>query len=145
MSFSRSSLALAELLELPIRNRLEGLPALDHFGPGTILLAELDPQSPLSYGLPEKVAVMHVWSPAFEPVATTGAGPKMAAKYPDYDPRLSGFMLGQKYLQGAGAVAVQNVGKGRVIMFAFRPQFRALTYGSSKLLFNAIFWSCRQN
>jgi len=52
-------------------------------------------------------------------------------------------MIGQEHLQGAGAIAVQKIGKGGAILFSFRPQFRAMTYGSYRLIFNAVFLACR--
>lgn len=143
VAFGRTSMTLAELLELPVANRLEELEPPEHYCPGTILLVELDAGSPLAYGLPDKVAVMSIRGPAFEPAATTEAGPQMAAVYPEYDPLLSGYLIGPQHLRGAGAVAVQPLGGGggHAILFAFRPQFRAMTHGTYRLLFNAVFWA----
>ena len=66
-------------------------------------------------------------------------------EYPNYDLRLSGFLLGHEYIQGKGSIAMQKMGKGRVILFSMTPQFRAMTHGSYKLVFNAIFWAARQD
>ena len=99
----------------------------------------------MAYGLPEKLAVMSIRGPAFVPEATTDADPQMAAVYPEYNPLLSGYLLGPEHLQGAGAVAVQPLGEGRVVLFAFRPQFRAMTHGTYRLLFNAIFWAAEND
>ena len=144
-AFGRSSMALVEVLDLPIANSLQGLAQKDYFAPGSLVLSELDSKSPLAYGLPGKLAVMNRRGPAFVPKATIGSGPEMVGKYPDYDPRLSGFLLGPEHIQGKGSVAVQSVGHGRVILFSMTPQFRAMTHGTYKLIFNAIFWSARQH
>lgn len=143
-AFGRTSMSIIELLDLPIANSLEGLTQKQYFAPGSLVLAELDPASPLAYGLPTKLPVMNRRGPAFVPRATTRKGPRMHASYPDYDPRLSGFLLGPEHIQGKGAIAVQAVGQGRVILFSMNPQFRAMTHGSYKLVFNAIFWAARR-
>ena len=70
---------------------------------------------------------------------------EMVGRYPDYDPRLSGFLLGPEHIQGKGSIAIQSLGSGRVILFSMTPQFRAMTHGTYKLMFNAIFWAARQS
>ena len=136
---------LVEVLDLPIANSLQGLSQKDYFAPGSLVLSELDSKSPLAYGLPEKLAVMNRRGPAFVPKAITGVGPEMVGRYPDYDPRLSGFLLGPEHIQGKGSVAVQSMGSGRTILFSMTPQFRAMMHGTYKLMFNAIFWAARQS
>lgn len=143
-TFGRTSMSLVSLLDLPVANHLQGLSSREYFEPGSLILTELDPTSPIAYGLPEKLPVMNRRGPAFVPKATTKASPIMAGRYPDYDPRLSGFLLGPEHIQGKGSIAVQKMGKGRVILFSMTPQFRAMTHGSYKLVFNAIFWAARQ-
>ncbi len=144
-AFGRSSMALVDLFDLPVANSVQELTRKDYFAPGSLVLSELDVTSPIAYGLPDKLPVMNRRGPAFIPRATTGAGPKMIGRYPDYDPRLSGFLLGPEHIQGKGSIAVQTVGRGRVILFSMAPQFRAMMHGTYKLMFNAIFWAARHN
>ncbi|MCG8607060.1 hypothetical protein MJD09_19010, partial [bacterium] len=143
VAFGRSSMTLVRLLDLPVANSLDGLSSKEYFAPGSLVLTELESTSPLAYGLASKLPVMNRRGPAFMPKATTKAGPQMHGRYPDYDPRLSGFLLGPEKIQGKGSIAVQPMGAGRVILFAMTPQFRAMTHGSYKLVFNAVFWSTR--
>lgn len=140
-AFGRSSITISELLGVPIENKLEGMQPRQFFCPGSILLTVLEPENPLAYGSPSKVATMASRPPAYIPVATTGASPEIIGTFPQYNPLMSGYLIGPEQLYGAGSIAVQNIGKGRVILFAFRPQFRAMTDGTYKLLFNAIFWA----
>jgi hypothetical protein len=144
-SFGRTSMAIQEILGLPVADINKGVSSKEYFAPGSLVLIELDEESPLSYGLPSKMSVMNRRSPVLSPVATTGTGPEIVGRYPDYDPRLSGFLLGQERIQGEGAILVQPVEKGRVILYGINPQFRAMTHGAYKLIFNAIFWSARKD
>ncbi|MFQ5675369.1 MAG: M14 family zinc carboxypeptidase [bacterium] len=144
-AFGRSSMVLVDLLDLPISNTLAELSPQEYFAPGSLILAELDQGSPLAFGLAKKVAVMNRRGPAFAPKATTEGSPEMVGRYPDYDPRLSGFLLGPEHIEGKGAIAVQSIGQGRAILFSMNPQFRAMTHGTYKLVFNAIFWAARRD
>ena len=51
---------------------------------------------------------------------------------------LSGWLLGAERLAGEGAIVEVRQGKGRVVMFAFRPQYRAQSVATFPFLFNAI-------
>lgn len=143
MGWGGTSVVLSEVLDLSIANHAATLDRRSHFSPGSIVLATLDPSSPINYGMPQKASVMVRRSPLLIPEATPEKGPKFVAKYPEYDPRLSGFLLGPEHMQGKGAVAVQPFGKGKVILFSYLPQFRVMTHGTFKQIFNAIFWSTR--
>ncbi|HUX25744.1 MAG TPA: hypothetical protein VMV87_14135, partial [Burkholderiales bacterium] len=144
VAFGRTSMSIAEILDLQVADKLQGLKQQEHFSPGAIVRITLDGKSPLCYGLPEELSVLKVWGPAFAPApdARDWSGLRMAAVFPDSGVRRSGFLLGPEYLHNAGAIAVQQLGKGRAVLFAFRPQFRGMTHGGYKLIFNALFWGC---
>ena len=89
------------------------------------------PGSPLGYGLPSEFAVWMEGAAAWS--ADDGV-----LRYPESQILASGWLLGERYLANKSALLDIPSGKGRVILFGFRPQYRAQSYLTFKLLFNAL-------
>jgi hypothetical protein len=66
-------------------------------------------------------------------------GGKRVASYPDFNPLMSGWIQGEKQIRGKGALWEVALGRGNIILFGFKPQHRAQSHGTFKLLFNAIY------
>jgi hypothetical protein len=65
--------------------------------------------------------------------------PRIIAWYPkDSDPLLSGWLLGGDRIKGKAALVEVDYGKGRIILFGFRPQYRGQSLATYPLFFNAI-------
>jgi hypothetical protein len=90
-------------------------------------------ESPLTYGLPGNITIWAQNSPAWQ--STTGSS---IAQYPQSQVLASGWLLGEKHLAGRSALLEVSVGRGRVILFGFRPQYRAQSYQTFKLFFNSL-------
>jgi Zinc carboxypeptidase len=151
---NRASDFAIEQFKLPLRDIVDGLPRTDFYAPGSILRIELDTTNPLAQGMLKESIAWVENSPVFEvsgtgvpPVnqtqSTTGGTPvpqvKVIAWYPkDKDPLLSGWLLGGDRLKGKAALVEVSVGKGRIILFGFRPQYRGQSLATYPLFFNAI-------
>jgi len=91
----------------------------------------LNLKSPLTRGLPESVAIWSEGSPAFE------TAEESVANYPDSGLLASGWLLGEKLIAKRSALVDARLGSGHVVLFGFRPQYRAQSYQTFKMLFNA--------
>ena len=127
-------------LYLPVRNVLEPLTQADFFSPGSIVRLLVNPSHPLAWGYDREIAAMFVSSPAFAATVDDGSVEEIA-RYPNADMLLSGWMHGSEHLADRSAVIDVRYGKGRVVLFGFRPQYRAQARGTYRLLFNALYRS----
>ena len=101
----------------------------------------LDTANPVARGMPRESVAWVEDSPVFEiksdPLAL--ARVRVIARYPDAGtPLLSGWLLGAERIRGKAALVEVELGKGRVYLFGFRPQYRAQSLATYPLLFNAI-------
>lgn len=138
---NRASDFAIEEFKLPVRNVVAGLPRTDFFVPGSILRIELDTSDPIAKGMPKESIAWVENSPVFEiksdPLALLRV--KIIARYSkDKDPLLSGWLLGGYRIKGKAALVEVGIGKGRIILFGFRPQYRGQSLATYPLLFNAI-------
>jgi len=125
-----------EALGLKVKDALAGVDAKAFYGPGSILEVVVENRVPLAHGLPERLPVWFEESPAFEVEA--GA---VVARYGSGDPLLSGWLLGGERLRGRAALVDVSLGRGRVVLFGFRPQYRAQSRVAYAALLNAIYLS----
>jgi hypothetical protein len=143
ITFGDASMLAIDSLRVPARNALQDLEEKDFYSPGALLQIELDKSQTLAYGMPRFSAIQYTNNPAFDLMSYTQES-KAIGFYNDGNPLLSGWIRGHEKLAGKTALAEIPVKKGRVIMFGFRVQNRAQTFGTFKLLFNAILSSNSQ-
>ncbi len=129
-------------LGVPVKNTLEGVPAKDFYCPGSILKIKLDTASPMTRGAPtlessgdESIA----WVEGGLALEPTSDEARVIARFADSKGLLlSGWLLGGEKLANKGAIVEVKQGKGRIVMFAFRPQYRGQSIATLPFLFNAI-------
>ncbi len=123
-------------LELPVRNVLANVADRDFYAPGSILAATLQPGSALSAGVPSPAALWFEEGPAFSISDSSRA--TAIATYASGNPLLSGWLLGSERLAGAAALVDARRGRGHVVLFGFRPQYRGQSMATFPLLWNAL-------
>ena len=108
------------------------------YAPGSILRVLVDRSHPMTAGMPDSAAVYFTNSVTFDVPA--GSPARVVLRYPGRgaDILLSGFLQGGQELAGKAAAVEVPLGRGRVVMFGFRPQYRGQSVGTFKLLFNAL-------
>ena len=125
-----------DYLKLPIRNALAGLGRQELFTSGSLLQVITDTTHPVMAGMPSKAAVFVQGSPVFETLE--GFEGTILARYAETgSPLLSGYLLGEKYLQGKAAAVDVALGAGHVVLIGFRPVWRGQSFGTFRVLFNA--------
>jgi hypothetical protein len=137
VAMGRGTTAVVDQLKLPVKNVLAGLNRQQFFANGSVVRVTTDPAQPVMAGMPRDADVFVLGSPAFE----TGVGfdGAVLATFPaEGSPLRSGYLLGEKYLQGKAAALDVKHGNGRVILLGFRPQWRGQPFGSFRVLFNSI-------
>ncbi|MBS1812682.1 MAG: hypothetical protein JST84_31230 [Acidobacteria bacterium] len=140
ITFNNASNFAIEKLGVPVRNVLQRLPSREFYCPGSILRTQLDTSSNLTFGMEKESIAWFEQSPAFEVLDANSV--RVIARYAsDANPLLSGWILGDQLIRGKAALVEAKLGKGRVIMFGFRPQYRGQSLATVPLLFNAILTS----
>jgi hypothetical protein len=134
--FDDSCELVIKQFNLPVKNVLNGLKRSEFYNPGSVVKLEIDKNSPLAKNLKEETAAYFINSSAFDIADESKV--KSIAKYAAKDSLLSGWTLGEKYMNGKTALAEAPYGKGRIILFAFRPQHRGQTFGTFPFIFNAL-------
>ncbi|HVF27008.1 MAG TPA: hypothetical protein VM943_02130, partial [Pyrinomonadaceae bacterium] len=137
---NKASNFAVEQFNLPLRDVTAGLKRTEFFVPGSILRTVLDTSHRVAAGMPKESIAWVEDSPAFEVSdAREAARVRVIARYPENaDPLLSGWLLGGDKLRGKAALVEVTLGKGRVYLFGFRPQYRGQSLATYPLLFNAI-------
>jgi len=123
-----------ENLGIKAKNVLTGVSDSQFYSPGALLNVQLDPSHPLSYGLPAELAVWSEGSPAWE------TQEKTVARYPASGILASGWLIGEPVIARRSALVDAKIGAGHVILFGMRPQYRAQSYLTFKLFFNALLY-----
>ena len=139
VTLGRASDFAIEELKLPIRNVVKDLKPKDFLCPGSTLKVRVNMDHPLAYGVAEDCLILFRNFPVFEIQKTmNNEDYQVVVSYPEERILQSGWLIGEKYLSRKAALIEAKMGKGRVILFGFSPQFRAITAATFKFLFNCL-------
>lgn len=108
------------------------------YAPGSILRVLVDQRHPVARGMSDTAAVYFTNSVTF--ALPAGSPGQVIARYParEEDILLSGYLQGGNAIAGKAAAVEVPLGSGSVVMFGYRVQYRGQSYGTFKMLFNAL-------
>jgi hypothetical protein len=139
VALSNASTFAIQQFHLPVRNIVSGLRSEEFFLRGSIVEITTDPRHQVMAGMPAQAAVFVDGSPVFE--LQEGFHGSVLARYQDSgSPLLSGYLIGEKLLNGKAAALDVEVGHGHVLLIGFRPEWRGQPFGSFRVLFNAVLY-----
>ncbi len=138
ITFNQTSDLAIGALDLPVSDVLTDASPNDFYGPGSLLRLQVDTTAALGAGMPSQTAAWFESGPAFEirdPLRAT-----VVARYPADSAAvlLSGWLLGPSHLAGRAALVDVKRGRGHVVLFGFKPQYRGQSLATFPLLFNAL-------
>jgi len=138
ITFNDASEYAISTLDLPVKNVLDRVPNTEFYAPGSLLAVTLNATHPVSARMTTEIpAIWFEDSPAFEITDSTRAV-AVSSYQTSGDPLLSGWLQGGSRLNGRAALVDVTVGRGHVILFGFRPQYRGQSMNTQPLLWGAI-------
>jgi hypothetical protein len=136
-----------EMFDIGVRGSLRaGTGPNDWSCPGSLLRVTVDPAHPLGFGMPAEAIVTSTGGQAYDLTLLNEYNKgehetKAVVNYAKTNLLASGWVSGERAAAGRPALVEARLGQGRVVLFGFRPQFRGQTFGTFKLLLNAIYLS----
>ncbi len=83
---------------------------------------------------------LHDWGPGPAFQTLPGFQGAVLARYPKRtNPLESGLLLHPEAIEGKAAAMVLAYGRGRILLFGFKPQFRGQSHATYKYLFNQLY------
>jgi hypothetical protein len=134
--FDGSCGQLIKQLKLPLRNVLEGVRSNDFYCPGSVLRIDVDTSNPIARTMSKDTNAYFIGSSAFD--VTEDGKVQVIARYAKEGILRSGWLRGEDKLKDKIALASVSMGKGRIVLFGFRPQHRGQTWGTFPFIWNAI-------
>ncbi|MFO7769645.1 MAG: M14 family metallopeptidase [bacterium] len=134
-----SSRFAMEHLHLPVRDVTRGLPSTEFTVAGSVLAVETDLSHPIMAGMREEARIMMDRGPVYD--TEEGFEGSVLARYQEHgNPLLSGYLLGPEHMRGYAAALSVEKGRGRVVLFGYRPYWRGQPFDTFRSLFNAVLY-----
>jgi hypothetical protein len=139
IAFNQAASSLIPLMSLPVKNVLQYLGNDKFFCAGALLRIEtFHPEMPVNFGVPASPVVMFERGPAFEMLP--GFKGFVMARYPKQeDPLESGLILHSDVLHDKIAALQVSYGRGRILLYGFKPQHRGQSHGTYRYFFNELY------
>jgi hypothetical protein len=146
LALNKAAVYAIERLDAGARNVLSGVGDQQFYGPGSLLNVSVDTSHPLCFGMRPREAVWFESGPAFENGNRENGNrenselPRAVVTYPQRNVLASGWLLGEKHLSNRAAVVDVPIGRGHFVLMGIRPQYRAQSNATFKILFNGLFY-----
>ncbi|MEO6259825.1 MAG: M14 metallopeptidase family protein [Thermoanaerobaculia bacterium] len=143
IAFNAACDYVLENFNLPVRNALAKTSSADFSVPGSLVRVNVRTDHPVTANMPAETAIFIDRPMAFE---TSEPGSEMQrwvlASYPEdaRDILLSGWISGEEKLTRKAAAVAMTWGKGRIVLFGFKPQARGQTHATFPMVFDALYW-----
>jgi len=139
IALNKTASSLIPLMSLQVQNVIEGAKSDKFFCSGALLRVETEHADlPVNFGISDAPVVMFQSGPAFQP--QPGLHGAVLARYPkETNPLESGLLLHPDAIQGKAAALELAYGKGHIVLFGFKPQFRGQSHATYKYLFNELY------
>ncbi len=128
-----------QFFPLPMKNVV---PGSGFYCPGSLLRISVDAHNPIGFGMPAEAIAFSSGAEAFETTLASevdNRAIRSVAQFAKANLLASGWVSGDKAVLGKHAVVEALYGRGRIVLFAMRPQFRGQSFGTFKFLLNAVY------
>ncbi|MFN3326471.1 MAG: M14 family zinc carboxypeptidase [Bryobacteraceae bacterium] len=146
LAFDGATELPVRMFPTPVRAVLpySGESSQGYYCPGSLLRITVDTSHPLAFGMPAEAIAMSTGGQAFDvtllPDMNRGDREvRSVARYANSNLLASGWISGERAVAGRSLLVEARHGKGRVVLFGFRPQFRGQSFGTFKFVLNAIY------
>lgn len=137
VALNRASQVYVQKDSAPVSDASASFDRKAFYIPGSILQVSVDTSNPIAFGSTETVPIFYENGPVFH----VSGNAHSVASFATDNPLLSGWIQGGDLLKGTSIVAEEPKGKGRLVLFGFRPQYRAQSEVTYKFLFNALLYA----
>ena len=149
ITLNKSCQFAIDIFSIPVKDVSLELPSTEFFCPSSILRADINVNHPIGYGMAQEADILSYGSPFLSfldesEIKNNDLIPlediNIVARYTRDNTFRSGRLIGEHILGEKPVLLDVKYGKGRIIMFAFRPQNRAQTEGTFMLFFNSLYY-----
>ena len=143
LAFNDATDYVIDNFNIPVRNSIGR--NTDFSVPGSLVRVKVNTDHPVTADMPAETAI-YIDSPiAFETSAPANTDMQrwVLMTYPEdsRDILLSGWINGEERLTRKAAAVAVTYGKGRIVLFGFRPQHRGQTHATFPMVFDALYWN----
>ncbi len=138
LAFDTATQLAVQNFEIGVR----AVPTEGYYAPGSLIRINVDTAHPIAFGMAAESIAMTTGGQAFSIIPNRDV--KVLAHYASQNLLASGWLSGERAVLGKPIAVEARLGKGQVVLYGFRPQFRGQPYGTFKLVLNALYLSAAE-